>query len=201
MTKTCSKCLLVKDISLFTKDSTKHDGLHTNCKDCKNESSRLWKSKNKSRISKVGKIRYENNKSRISEVNKKWKKENYQRALEHNKKWISKDENKEKIAKAQKIWWENNPGLRPIYSKTRFIAKNNGIPSWLDETKLISIYVLCAQRTKETGIKHHVDHIVPLIGKIGRIHVVCGLHCDANLQVIPATENLKKNCYYWPDMP
>lgn len=41
--------------------------------------------------------------------------------------------------------------------------------------------------TRETGIPHQVDHIVPLQSKI-----VCGLHVEHNLRVITATENARK---------
>jgi hypothetical protein len=48
-------------------------------------------------------------------------------------------------------------------------------------------YHLAQLREKITGIKWHVDHIIPLNGKS-----VCGLHTWNNLAVIPAVVNLSK---------
>jgi hypothetical protein len=42
----------------------------------------------------------------------------------------------------------------------------------------------------------HVDHIVPLQSEI-----VCGLHGEANLQLLTETENKVKSNKLWPDMP
>ena len=52
-------------------------------------------------------------------------------------------------------------------------------------------HILRQLRNKYTQITWHVDHIIPLNGKL-----VSGLHVWNNLQVIPATENYaKKNNY------
>lgn len=61
------------------------------------------------------------------------------------------------------------------------------MPAWANKKEIAALYKLANHLTKTTGIPHHVDHIVP----INNPHV-CGLHVPANLQVIPASENLSK---------
>jgi 5-methylcytosine-specific restriction endonuclease McrA len=58
------------------------------------------------------------------------------------------------------------------------------------------MYSLARQRTKATGIKWVVDHIVPLQSKL-----VCGLHWWKNLRVIPDSLNKSKGNRLWPDHP
>ena len=66
-------------------------------------------------------------------------------------------------------------------------------PKWANEFFIEEAYRLAAMRTKMLGYKWHVDHIVPLKSKL-----VCGLHVENNLRVIPAKDNLIKGNRSWP---
>lgn len=75
-------------------------------------------------------------------------------------------------------------------------AKELASPVWRNHKLILEIYAHARRLSKMTGIQHHVDHIVPLTSKL-----VCGLHNEFNLRVIPGDENLKKHNRHWPDKP
>jgi hypothetical protein len=60
-------------------------------------------------------------------------------------------------------------------------------PAWADLDAIKLVYLVSEQRTRLSGIEHHVDHFYPLNGKR-----VSGLHVPLNLRVIPGAENLRK---------
>jgi len=70
---------------------------------------------------------------------------------------------------------------------SRRTVEKRATPAWADRSKIVEMYLLAQLRTKETGVKHSVDHKYPLQGKF-----VCGLHVAENLQVIPFIENCSK---------
>ena len=70
------------------------------------------------------------------------------------------------------------------------------VPAWANRFYIAEAYRLARIRTAATGIKHVVDHIVPLQSPL-----VCGLHVEANLQVIPESINASKGNRWWKDMP
>lgn len=71
------------------------------------------------------------------------------------------------------------------YQKTRNQNLQKSTPLWADLEAIAEFYCHCPPG-------HHVDHIIPMRGKL-----VCGLHVLANLQYLPASENLRKsNTFY-----
>lgn len=74
------------------------------------------------------------------------------------------------------------------YWKRREIMVRLATPRWVDREKILKIYQQRTRLSVQTGIEHEVDHIVPIVHAL-----VCGLHCEANLQIIPASENRMKS--------
>lgn len=92
------------------------------------------------------------------------------------------------------LWRLKNPTANR--TKTRRYKQSIRLrtPGWLgpeDSWLIEEIYELAALRSKLTGVAHHVDHIIPLKGRL-----VSGLHVPTNLQVIPASDNVKKGTKY-----
>lgn len=73
----------------------------------------------------------------------------------------------------------------------RRATKKNATPFWADLEAIRQIYLECQKVSEETGIKHEVDHIIPLQGKN-----VSGLHVHYNLQILPAEQNRQKSNKY-----
>lgn len=96
--------------------------------------------------------------------------------------------NKELYAGRSRVWRETNPHLNAAKEAKRRASKTRATPKWADLKAIKAIYEEAASMTARTGVQMHVDHIVPLKSKD-----VCGLHCEANLRVVPAVENIRKS--------
>lgn len=95
--------------------------------------------------------------------------------------------NKDKTADRGRRWRAANLARHAARQKAREARKRLAMPSWANELDYQTVYETAARLTKETGVKHHVDHIVPLKGRL-----VSGLHVPWNLEAIPALDNFKK---------
>lgn len=132
---------------------------------------------------------YQANREKILKQKKEYHAKNREKRLAQMREW--RKNNKEYILQYNA---ERLDDVRPLDTKReakRRARKLQATPLWLnedDDFMFNEIYEMAKIRTEDTGVQHHVDHIVPLQGKN-----VSGLHVWWNLQLLPATENLRKS--------
>lgn len=103
----------------------------------------------------------------------------------------------EKLQKARersRVSARKNPARRKA-AKIKYEAKREAAtPPWLTQaqwSEMNRYYEEARRLTRETGIRHEVDHIVPLNGEN-----VSGLHVPWNLQVLTQASNVSKSNRY-----
>jgi hypothetical protein len=82
---------------------------------------------------------------------------------------------------------KKHPGERAATQNARYARQLKAMPSWANPEAIKAFYLEAARLTKESGITHSVDHIIPLQGKN-----ICGFHHEGNLQIITKRENSVK---------
>ena len=166
-----------------------------------------WRVKNPEKASAIEKRYAKKNAEQRNAKSKEWRIANPERCAENAKLWAKLNPEKVKASaiKAGKAWQKRNPEyLKEHYkaNKQRYVAararrraaQESATPAWLtsiDKAMIQEMYDVSAARFVQTGIKHHVDHIVPINGK-----KISGMHVPWNLQVITAHENLSKGWRY-----
>lgn len=80
-------------------------------------------------------------------------------------------------------------------NKIKYETKRDAAtPGWLSKehwVQMNAFYERARALTRETGVRHEVDHIVPINGK-----TVSGLHVPWNLQILTQSENVSKSNRY-----
>ena len=91
-------------------------------------------------------------------------------------------------------WWDVDDADLPPNASPNRVKKlrrirtiNRATPPWADKAQIAEAYRAARLLTEQTGNLWHVDHIIPL-----RHPLVCGLHCVANLQLLPSGYNEAK---------
>lgn len=104
--------------------------------------------------------------------------------------------NKAKVKEYNADYLQSNRAAQNARVMQRHAAKRNAVPGWANKERMAEIYARAARVSMELGQRFDVDHIVPLQSQL-----VCGLHVEANLQILDYQSNLRKGNRVWPDMP
>ena len=190
--KSCVTCGESKELEFFYRRKDSPDGYRNDCKLCR---------KAKSHSNYFSDL-----------VNKRaWHREHHREKMELNPNWYAEyyAANKEKMSvynakgyreryRAKRLvqakqWAQDNPGMANANKKAYKVAKINACPPWVRSNPelmwvMSQVYELAVMRSEMFGFSWHVDHVVPLRGK-----VVSGLHVPWNLQVIPGVDNMSKS--------
>lgn len=126
------------------------------------------------------------NRDKVCAKNRRHKaaKKDYYRAksrewTEANRDWVN--------ARARR-WRAAHPGYQARYLAQRCAHEQQATPAWVNMDAIKAVYAEAVRLTRTTGIRHEVDHIYPLRGR-----TVCGLHCEANLQILTRSANRRKS--------
>lgn len=145
-----------------------------------------WADRHPDVVQRLRKVNNTKFKERRPEYFATWWKENADKASRYGKQAYAK--------RARHTWRLNNKGHTNFLTRTRQAHVRRATPDWANVCAIKEMYVLAAKLTLESGVEHHVDHIIPLRGS-----QVCGLHTPDNLQVITKEHNLLKGNKYESD--
>jgi hypothetical protein len=168
--KVCGLCRELKSLTNFHKNKNSSDGRTWLCKPCNIKKSSDW------------------DKANIDRVRARPKKDNseYFRNLYAN--------NADRIKKRIRQHRVDNPAKTSAMDNEKRAKRLHRMPTWLtliQKAEISAFYEIASAKTMQTDVQHHVDHVVPLLGK-----KVSGLHVPWNLQVLTATENLRKHARF-----
>lgn len=208
--KVCSDCNTEKHNSEFHKRSDTPTGLRDRCKDCYNSSNRDYYKQNSEKViertsnyqkehredvSRRKRDRYWENPEHYREIDREYRRKNPDKVKESCKRYRERypeltrerakryyHANKELIAEKAKLWRAKNKDKIAYYASKRRASIKNATPCWADQDIIKSFY------TEAQYFNQSIDHIIPLTHPL-----VCGLHCEYNLQLMDLKENIAKN--------
>lgn len=187
--KQCNLCLQQKSLGAFRRRKDSADGLSHRCKDCLKSSEDAWRQRNKERANRSRKEWARKNPQKRKATLHRYFQENQEK--ERIRAVLYRLANREKSNAAASNWSRNNSGARNAITARRRAAKLQRTPKWLtkaDYLQMRLLYELAQGLEIETGVPHHVDHVIPLQGEL-----VSGLHVPGNLQILSSKENCAKS--------
>lgn len=175
----CRRCGETKPSASFRADIRYKRGVASWCVECHRSRNSEWAKENR---------------ARLTAKSAAWRDANPEAVRRSNKK--HKTANRAVLAEKYAGWARANRDKRRAVDARRKAAKRSATPKWASRLEIAAVYRRAVEMQTQSGERMHVDHIVPLQSPI-----VCGLHCEANLQILTGAENEAKRNRWWPDMP
>jgi hypothetical protein len=175
-TKICRRCGEAKPTDQFRADPRYRDGYASWCSECHRVRNSSWAKENRARLSAKSAVWRAANPDKTQEIDRKHKRGN-----------------KAVLAAKHAAWAKVNRDKRRATDAKRKAAKLRATPPWADHQKIQAIYRRALEIERQTGERMHVDHAIPL-----QHPLVCGLHCEANLQILPGPLNEAKRNRWCP---
>ncbi len=160
-----------------------------------------YRQNNKEAIAAHKRDYYQENREELIAYQKEYKQNNKEKVIDYKREYYQ--ENKEEIATHKREYYQENREELIAYQKdyrqtpvgkanknasgAKYRALKYGTAvdnTEVDNCLIRCLYEFCRFKSKETGVSHHVDHIHPISKG--------GTHTLDNLQILTATENLKK---------
>lgn len=206
MHKRCYKCESTLALTLFGRDKSRADGFNPICKPCASEKAKeqrllnpegaavshaRYRAKNKDSIAEYCREKY---RKKIESIGreahandvKAWRSRNPEKGAEGAAQYRARI-GRDLINERQNSRNKMNPERRRQHDAKIRAKRLKRCVAWADDAQIAAIYDLAEALTRSTGVKHHVDHEIPLVGKL-----VSGLHVHQNLCAIPAVTNMQK---------
>lgn len=171
--KTCASCGEPKELEAFSAGRAV-------CKPCRSVESKAWYRNNPEKVALA--------RPRRALAARIWARDNPARAAANSRR--HREANPKRASECTRAWQKRNPEKHAATSARGRAKRAQASPSWASGAAVALMYL----KAREWGMT--VDHVVPL-----RSPIVCGLHCEANLQLLAFPENSRKNNRVWPDMP
>jgi transcription initiation factor TFIIIB Brf1 subunit/transcription initiation factor TFIIB len=159
--KVCNRCKQEKSLDEFGKRKDSPDGRKYYCKPCATILARQQRERKPELESKRQKAYYYRNREAQIAKAAKWNRENAER-------------------RNKRVRESGQGAAVQARRRRRNVA-------WADEKAITRIYAAANRISRDTGIPHEVDHVIPLQGR-----KVSGLHVETNLQIIPMPVNRAK---------
>lgn len=131
---------------------------------------------------------YKKNTEEKKQYNKLYQEKNREKLASYNRNLYQKQK-AERLQSAKKYRKENSAKINAL-AMNRIARKKQATPKWMtkqDFADIAEFYKIAKELQWLSEEPLHVDHIIPLKGKN-----VCGLHIAANLQILPASMNIRK---------